>query len=92
MADSAKLHTVVRPSWKAFNGQNHVAYSVSLAVGDFTVTNFKAKKGNYDIYLKKAGSPIQVRLGTLGQFKTSQEALKQARVRITQRFLVPKKK
>lgn len=90
MTNSAKLHTVVRPTWKTLTGQNHVAFTVSLAVGDFTVTNFKAKAGNFDIYLKKTGSPIQVRLGTLGRFKTSAEALKQARVRITQQFLSPK--
>jgi len=90
MTNSAKLHTVVRPTWKTLTGQNHVAFTVSLAVGDFTVTNFKAKAGNFDIHLKKTGSPIQVRLGTLGRFKTSAEALKQARVRITQQFLSPK--
>ena len=83
MADSAKLHTVVRPTWKGYKGQNHVAYTVAYGkYGEFTVTNYKAKSNSFDIYLKKNGCPIQVRLGTLGKFDTAKAALAHAKVRI----------
>jgi len=83
MANSATLHTVLRPTWKAFKGQNHVAYSVAYGkYGEFTVTNYKAKVNSFDIYLRKNGCPIQVRLGTLGKFDTVQAALAHAKSRI----------
>jgi len=83
MTKSAPLHTVVRPTWKAHKGQNHIAYSVAYGnYGEFTVTNYKAKSNCFDIYLKKNGCPIQVRLGTLGKFNTIKDVLAFAKLSI----------